>query len=100
VHLNYPELTSHSIASGFNTLTGTEKQSLQKKLLASMPQLRKAFGPSIANALQSVMEQHPETVKNATHPHKPHVHHSNVGQLHFRKYYFHAYHAGLSQLKV
>jgi hypothetical protein len=53
----------------------------------SLPQLRKAFGPSIADALEAVVEQHPEVVRNATHPNKPSVH-GNVRHLYHRKFYF------------
>ena len=94
VHINYPEVTMYSIASGFNKLSDSEKNNLKKNLLGSLPQLRKAFGPSIANAIEAVMVQNPQGVKHASHPHKSQVH-ANVGHLHHRKYYFVSEHTGI-----
>jgi hypothetical protein len=87
VYLNYPEITGNFLAGGFNNLSATEQDNLRTTLFKTMPELRKAFGPSVADAIEAVVEQRAEAVKNAQHPHKSKVH-AGIGQLHYRKYYF------------
>jgi hypothetical protein len=52
-----------------------------------MPELRKTFGPSVAAAIESIVEQHPEAVTGSTHPEKPRQQ-ASISHLHHRKYYF------------
>jgi hypothetical protein len=87
VHLNYPEITATTIASGINNLSSIEKETLTKNLLSSMPHIRKALGHNVAEALEGVVKNRAGVVANATHPHKPHST-ASVGQLHHRKFYF------------